>query len=353
MKTAKIMAIVFFISGCASVPPAVVTYHNPEAQLSVKITQSVMCVDRDDDANVRDWRIITASSAEMSPLYVASETSTGTIAFSELSDNFADATATITLTPDGRLKSVNAESTGRGREIVSSALDVVGSVFGFGMPGAVESTEGVNVPHPCEDWSRLNEGKPVVATSTTVIKELDDRMEVEIANLGEQHPEIHSLFPDITISISKKRALPKRIDCPTCSSDIPMLKVPSHAIFDAIALVHQRDVNGNSNGTAKSIGHTSFLVPLLCGSDKLNIPIYDPAAFGKVEVAVVFGEAGQITSIKYGTSDSTSSLGGSLTDIASLFEDDELAKLKAENDLIYQQQRKLKCEADRSPENCE
>lgn len=113
------------LTACAEVPDVTYTYYLAKSQTIASVTATVTC-------NDKKTPILSYSTPVVSTTYIADYTRPETISLHDLNSNFADNSFTLNLTPDGRLKSVNATWTGQGQTIAQSAITLGATVLALG-----------------------------------------------------------------------------------------------------------------------------------------------------------------------------------------------------------------------------
>ena len=113
------------LQGCATTPNATVGYYLPKVDVDVKVTETVGCT--------KDGVIIANLTATSDTKYSADHAKGGyqTIAIRRLDGPLSDTTVGFDYYDDGRLKGFNSTSTGRGEEIIKSAIALARKFTGF------------------------------------------------------------------------------------------------------------------------------------------------------------------------------------------------------------------------------
>lgn len=109
------------LSGCASAPNFTQSYYLPKAETTVTATAVIACNSR---------KIPIAKFVLADPTtYVADFTAPERLNFEDLSGPFSSSNATIELTNDGRLSSINASVTGNGAKDISTAVSIAAAAL--------------------------------------------------------------------------------------------------------------------------------------------------------------------------------------------------------------------------------
>jgi hypothetical protein len=95
-------------------------------------------------------------------------------------------------------------------------------------------------------------------------------------------------------------------------------------------------------------------VPVAQLGKDYQLPVPRAAAFGKQTFGAAFAESGALTSVQYVSNSGAAGALGSANSLATIAQGEttsaKVAEVKAEADLIAQQQRLLQCQAD--PKSC-
>jgi hypothetical protein len=252
---------------------------------------------------------------------------------------FADTDSTMTFSDDGRLKGFNNVATGQGEAIVKSAVTLLTALGGF----KIQQQPDVSVEEECKLVETWGGGKPV----TLVYRETIDAKSVGRSKLPvEPGPESKDLYRRL------QKALPKltvTVSQPTEHASGPSYdaaRAPSGMVLLEVQKVGTVGVTIEVDG--EGIANAQVLTPR---SETHKLPIPPAALFGKQTFALALSEAGSIASVTYGK---TSGAAGFLNALQSIAATDsaaaKAAELKAEADLIFQQQRLVTCQA--NPKDC-
>ncbi len=285
-----ICSIVFLVAGCASTPDVVYKYYPSQAHSTVTVTQTIDCTS-DKTA------LVVVSTPALNTLYTADYSQTpnsvrvkdlaGAIADSDLSFNFFD---------DGRLKSVNASTTGQG-EALGQIVD-----FKKAAPVDLEPT-----PQSAPLWGLLKNQLSKLAVFVR----------------GQSVNDSGAFYEG------------------------------AEGNRDAILLTLQRTANVQVDVLARgsSIFNTNIALPL-SATYKLAIP--KAAVFGKQSFSLTLAESGAVTSVDYGKLSGASGALNAATSAAGAVAPESTAnraaEVKAQADLIAQQQRLVRCQA--QPDKC-
>ncbi len=321
------------VGGCGSIPDAEVTYYKATTKVFVKVTRTVAC-------NGQDVPLI-ADTVVPSVVHSADITKPEQFKLAALRGPFTDSDVKFELFEDGRLKSVNAAVTGQAEGAIKAAATFVTVLMAF---------DGTPPPHPveCAFIAKHGAGKPITLIYEAMI---------DPANAGRQ-----SIAPD-PASAPYAQALTKALPAPCAvvtekvAGRVPVQYKPESQ--DLLLAVRQpawlKFTVGTvtpGNGCSGKLWDGQVLVAQL-GTDYV-LPVPKAALFGKQTFGAGFSEAGSLTSIQYVSGSGAASALGAATSLATAAQGEttaaKAAAVKAEADLIAQQQRLVQCLAD--PKSC-
>jgi hypothetical protein len=329
-----------------------VRYFFPKASLNITVVQSLTC---------NKAGVIAVTTATPVVSYTADRSQAQTIAIADLGRSYANASATFTLSEDGRLKAVGTESTGQGEAILKSALGLAGAVGLVRAPVAAAAAAAVlNKQTPCEvikDWGRegavtltyrLPNGNPVDLTAAAGGTRVD----------LEPTPDSETLYAELLSASFKGLNFQLRVgkhelvELPAqhASSTLPAKPQNSSGLVwitlnrtASVAL----EVRNPDDG--KVIWTSQVVVP---STQPYHLPIPRAQLFGKQTFALELSDAGSVTKISYGTEagaagalNAAAALAGA-TRPSSVAE--QAAELQAQANLIAQQERLARCRANRA-----
>ena len=206
----------------------------------------------------------------------------------------------------------------------------------------------------CDFIAAQNQGKPI-----TTIYEGKVGLE-SIGTPTEIEPDVASKFfaDNVVTAIGKVWAVAKKKGEPKApvtntgqGGGGPSLAVqqPGWVDFD-VKVVLPEKVSGNRTGAVEFSGRATiaqFGVPY-------QLPVPRPAAFGKQTFGAAFLESGALSSVQYSSAAGATQALGALNTLLTAAQGSTTAQaaaeVKAQADLIVQQQRLVLCQAD--PENC-
>jgi hypothetical protein len=320
--------------GCGSLPNGTISYYQAKSQVTVKVTRSILCDSKNNP--------LVASSATPSVAHSANFAKSYSTDLGGLNGTFTDSDIKFDFYEDGRLKGVNATQTGQGEAIVKAAVTLAATVGAF-----ASDNKTLTYPKECAFIKDVGGGKPLT---------LNYELALDPANNGAQpiSPDgassayadwLKEVIPDIC-------AIVRRIEVPAApmayaASDAVVIKARQPALVTV-------EVGAVTPGLGCDASIWRGRVPVAQLGVEYPLPIPKPAAFGKQTLSVGFAESGAVSSIQYvSTSGAAGALNAANT-IAGAMQDEstsaKAADVKAEADLIAQQQRLLQCRAD--PKSC-
>ncbi|WP_155006313.1 hypothetical protein [Sphingomonas hengshuiensis] len=322
------MIVSLGLCSCASLPKGKLQYHLADSEVAVKVTRVLGC-------NV-SFEIFASNTVQPSTRYFA-ENTVHSIDLSSLNGALSDADIKIELTEDGRLTAINATSTGQGEAILKAAFTTGATLL------KLTGAAGLSVaPDACKKIKQFGGDKPL-----TLIYE-----------------------GKLNLASSQAQVVPPRAEDAAYADPIDILIGGVTAIVlghDAVEppFVTQGGL-GERRVKAKQPGYVSIEVSsgnaVVYRGKVLStefgaayeIPLPAPAAFGKKALAITFAESGAVKSMQFastnGSAAALNAVDAGLKFAAGDTAAQKAAELKAESDLIVQQQRLIVCKTD--PANC-
>jgi len=333
--------IVFFVlTGCSSIPKAKLNYYLPETSILATVTRTVTCDSSDN--------IYVANSAKVEAVNSADLSAQQSISLSDFDSWYSDGEVTFEFYPDGRLKGANATSSGLAGQIIESGIDILTSKNPL-FSGSAYTAE-------CDLINRnmVDSNDKKIRTAT-----LNLSYRGELAAFGSAPQPLVLL----TVLDSRYDQLRQILGSPNVAGDLTANSgsrplsytgTQSHLTLRPVgrASITVGIAGGRTGFNSNSILTESVSVAL-DSEESYNVPIPDPAVFGSSEFSISLSDTGSIEEITYGSSSTASEIEGivdSLPDASSKTTADLAAEVKAQADLIAQQTRLVRCEAD--PTSC-
>ena len=337
VKFITTLFLIGIIVSCSNTPNVTVNYYPTAWTTDVIVTQTVVC-------NTSDNRLLVANTPSVTTTYASDLDKIYKITIKDLDGTFADIDIAFAFTDDGRLKSINQSSTGQGETIVKSSVALATTLKMLPIVAGMTFMEKMKPIEACEilkDWS---EGKPVTlfykATidSNSLGKTIPFEASFDSRNL---YQKIHKSLPILSVEVSKatdsKCGPSYQTESETASSD---------EVFLELQKIGSTDVTIKAD--AGTLDSFRIVIPL---TDTYKLPIPKAAVFGKQSFALTLSDAGAVTNIGYGKTVGTAGAINALSAIANTqTTTTKTAELKAQADLIAQQQRLVRCLA--RPDEC-
>ena len=327
------------VGACSTTPPIKVSHYLPKVETRVTITESVAC-----DA---ENHIVAGAEATSVTAYSADITQAREIDLTGYGSMLADTGLTFTFENDGRLKTVNATSTGKASEIIKSAIGLVTTFAGA--RGFADLT-APQYKKECALLAAWGKGEPVTLTFAGPIDFAADASAQYIRPVPASLYRFGLIknavgYPCAKVTSRKMNPIVSGPEPTGAKVDLLQPSLADLAIHmntsdqcipaDNVAFVHREQI----------------VVPQ--GGKPYAIQIPKPVAFGKSTFVMEMAPSGSVTKLQYDDEtgavqvlDSASGLAGLL--ITSRAEEtadanEEVARIKALNALV-------KCKAD--PANC-
>ena len=363
MKQLLFILFALISTGCASIPPVTLTYFQPKAQITAEATQTVTCK----KSSTGNYTPFSISKVKLTESYISDFSKTYTLNFKELDGFFNDAEIEIDLTPDGRLANINGSSTGIGKMIIDTTAELAAN---FAKMSVIDSQQSPTVNSACSFLVAVYGEQPQTFVRKQTFDSKPDPVEGKspvvftLTANGNAPEAIMLILPTVTVTTSyaalksKEDSLQparksidsnyfKRVRCSDDCSKYTHISLPSHTAVSSVAWVQKTPID-----PPLVLDEVIYLFPKTGESDLYQVPLFDNSAFGKLTAKIDLGAAGEIKKIKYASSDSNTG-GEALKTIAGAFaEESEYEKLKAANDLAYEQQRQVACAANPNKTEC-
>ncbi len=332
------------LASCAHSPDVSVRYYLPRTTVSFKVVRTVLC----DAANYP----IIATNVTPAVAHAADRSRPFAIRLADLHGAFSDTDIRIEMYEDGRLKGVNATTSGQGEAIIKAASTLATAAF----------TESTKSPPTFVEECRIING---VSGGKGVSLIYEGVYDLDAA----QAPDARPVPPDVSTALMQDRigravgtvcAVADRVTAPTAplinnasgkTDDVSLnLRQPGQVRFRVAAVHGQECATG---GGTPDILWTGDLTVAQKGTDYVA-PIPRAAMFGKETFAIALSDSGALTSVQYSDTNGAAAMANSITAAlaatAGETTSQQVAGLKSESDLIAQQQRLVQCRA--NPVTC-
>jgi hypothetical protein len=243
---------------------------------------------------------------------------------------------------DGRLKDINTSSTGEGESILKTVISIAVGVLGF---------DGSSKPYPkeCAEIKKAGGDKPVTLTYAGDVNAQtagEQAIPAEVTSRVYEHSSFWSVIGGVCAYIKAKT-----------DTEVPTTYVSKHGepLLDLIQpafLQIEVKAGGEKRCDSASIWDGEIAVAQL--GTPYQLPLPKPVLFGKEVLMATFAESGAMTGVQFtsasGTGQALNVANAALTAEKGETIAQKAADVKAEADLIAQQQRLVGCLAD--AKNC-
>jgi len=319
-------------AGCAQLPDATIRYYLARTTVSFKAVRTVACT--------ADGKLVSATTVTPAVVHGADRAESLAIPLAHLKGRFVDGDLKVELYDDGRLKSVNATATGEAEPILKAAMTIAGTAAAAAPLGALERKAACDV--------KAAGGKPRTLT-------YEGEIDVS-AGSGPQMLQPDADAQELLDAIGGVCAYVEAVTPPPTA--LEYRRVPGDLVIrvrpPGVARVVVRTGNLASRCRAEPpVWKGDITAAQLGKGHEYGLPVPRPPLFGKQVFAAAFQESGALSSVQYasttGTGSALDTLGAAASG-ASAAAAAKAAQLKAESDLIEQQERLVRCRAD--PASC-
>ena len=316
--------------GCAHTPDVKVGYYLPKTTVAVKLQRTIACDAKQAVVMVDTVTTTTTHMADTGKLIpLETRDLRGFLTESDLKFEFYD---------DGRLKAVNAATTGKGEEILKAALSVVSSI-------GAKRTEGHKVTAKDQCDYIKDSGTDGKTLSLTYEKTLD----LDLAH--------QTIPPDMRSQVyadALKIALGEvcvDVGKVVVNAPIQWRDEPGDVLLELRqpALVTLKISTEPGCAALRWEG----TVPVAQKGKDYKMPIPRAAVFGRQQLGASFAESGAMTLVQYVSSPGAGQVLNVLNSALGLSKeiaDKQAAEIGAEASLIAAQQRLIRCKTD--PSKC-
>lgn len=333
------------LGACAKLPPVNYSYFPSMGTAVVTITQSLDC-------SKDQKRLVVITTPPVVAVKYAADHFVGpwTVEASRLRGELANNDFALSLYEDGRLKGINAQSTGQGEAILKSVVSLVTTALPL-VGGAGNSGKRDPKLPECQVIANWGGGKPV-SLNYAGLYDLRGLASSNIVAI-DPVPDSKQLRDELNranrigrlqarLQLSKNEIVPGSSLASSSGRDSYV-----HLKLQRIALGTMQIL---SSGTPIWTG--TLLVPR---AESYELPIPRAALFGKSTFAVEVAESGAVTKLQYGRETGAAGPVNVLTAAATAATPrsaaEQAADMKAQADLIAQSQRLARCQA--KPDQCQ
>lgn len=385
-------AVAMALAGCGTIPDVTMSYYFPRAKTQFAVTQTIGCSPKAKGQHRIIRSVISVSSTITNSADVdwkdeKGNPRQGQLRYRAFHGTFSDADATVTLTPDGRLASINATSTGQGDTIVKNLVTVAGAVALLAPPpggafvetvedkacdqvdmfSAVTAAAGAKSPSLVTLTSNVtitytvtSDADPVFAVDTVSSPGYDDQVgdqtTIKFAPDAASKPAYDALKGVLldrmttTLEMTSTKA-DQRVMIPTAPTTVAAADgFPLE--LNKVAVVNLK-IDGHAGDMLQSSQIWGGPVPVPM-RETYQLAVPSPELFGKTTFGIGLSDYGSITSLHYGESNGVSDATDAVGQIAKALQpkspEDKANDIKGQADLIAQQQRLIGCQV--SPSTC-
>lgn len=278
------------------------------------------------------------------------------VRFKSIDGSMANSDLALTLHEDGRLKGLNATTVGKGEEILKSAIQLASFAFGGGLEAAFLSTKGKEKSGPCKLIDAVG-GKEQMVTLTYVGSENFEADGDRATKLGlepgspKYATRIDAALKPVCLGVGK--AIEDKLPVKVAAGEDGLAGINLQLRQPAKVPIFVSEIEAGACGyhsadAGKKLMAGTLLVPQR--GTPYSLPIPKAALFGKQSFVLALGDSGVITTLQYAKETGAAGMLGvvnaGLAEAAPGTAAEKAAEVKAEADLIAQQQRLLRCQID-------
>ncbi|NNC46856.1 MAG: hypothetical protein HKO13_00280 [Sphingomonas sp.] len=329
------------LGACASTPPIKVTYFQPQATLKVKVIETLAC---------RNDVPFSIASAILTPEYEAGDNH-HSFNLDDLDGPLSNTDAEVQFYDDGRLKSINATSTGVGPEILSAALklplpvSLAKNVDKSAQDANKAMCNAIALEDPKGKVVNLNYGGTLVFGSTPPNDAVATILEPNNASVQLAGRIGYSFVEPVVNVVYVAPTSVQRIQHRGTEAKDPYLKL----LHPSVSRVE--------------VGHVAFMEARVLTRAQMRVPQWGreymlplPKAVwaGEQKLSLTLSPGGEVTSFGAKKTTGTAAVLGSITETYDRFnqtDSEEAAAINAETDVLAAHARRVRCESD--PAACE
>jgi hypothetical protein len=322
------------LAACATAPEAVVTYYPARAESTITVTQTIAC---DKDKSF----VLLAHAVAIDTVYASDYAHPQQLRLAAIGGAFATNELAFKFSDDGRLKSINASTAGQGEAVVKALSSLTALAL-----ARFEARADAPGPSPCLAIARWGGDKPLTLVYTRRLAHADEDGDALLTvppdpdslRLYQQLQALAIGLPVLTLRTTVTPVRPAAIDSAVSGEERLALKGTASVRLALFA-------NGVPVGGAEvTVPHAPFYA----------LPLPRSGLFGKQSLSLTLSDAGAVTSLSYGGDGG----GAGLVNAASVAAQamappstaEQASALKAQADLIHQQQRLSLCRL--APADC-
>jgi len=347
------------LSGCPSMPDVKASYYLPRTSVSVHVIRTFACNPAKE--------VFTTSTVTATVTHSADLAKRETVALKDLDGTLSDTDFQVQFYEDGRLKGVNSSTTGEAESVIKPLVAIAATAFGAAQPTP-------KAPAACS--LSADPSKPVTVTFTR---------DVDFSDIGEKtgtgaekltsdqlidpDPDSQRTFAQTHDALGYLCVRVEKLTLKPDSKGNPILDIPGLVnginTRKYVELPLQQPARvalkvWSSPDTACSF--KSETTPIWTGESEVaqlgtayKLPIPKAVLFGKLQLSLALAESGALTTLQYTKQSAAPSIATAGQDVSAHLApqtaEQKAADLKAEGDIIAQQQRLVRCRA--NPTTCQ
>lgn len=328
MDRLAILAMVFCMIGCAQLPNVRYDYYPAKAKTTLTVTQVFDC-----DADKHVTVYYSPAPTAKTDYFRDPESKPHSLTTESLRSAFADTDVGLSWFDDGRLKTINATTTGQGEAVVKAVIGVV-TALGGGSP---------RTKVKCADVKELAAGKPVTVSYEATI----DYSTEPLGGLGgmkatASSTDLHTrlvmalagAFPNVKISLDSSQPIEPNV---TNLGNASAAKITLNTQY----VYHLSISDGTSTLWSGAVNAPTAAT--------YELPIPKPRPFGKQVFTLTLNESGAIVAQGYGRAVGTAAAANAFAAGYAAVEPPDQTRanaIKAEADVIAQTARLAACRKD-------
>lgn len=329
---AAVIVVIPLSAACAHTPKVTLGYYLPRSEIHLKVDRVLAC----SKAN----RVVEVVAVTPTTRFVADRSKWRPISIADVDGSFADADLKFEFYEDGRLKAVNATTTGKGEDVLKSAISLMGMV-------AFDETRGTD-PASCKTIRNLSgQAKALTLTYEGYIEIVGDgTVPIEpIVSSAAAHKELAASMGGVCAAIKTRM-----------QANAPEISQRGEGARLMLVQPGAATITVTSGGKNSCVESTHWMGEVLAPQfgKEYALPIPKAAMFGKQVFEVSVGESGTLSSVKYGketgANQALTVLNTALPELQKTTAE-QTAEANEEADKIKALERLAKCRAD--PASCE
>lgn len=335
MRHVSLILIGSLLAACARIPPVTIHYPLARSALHVEIVQTLGC-----DASNMPVVVNTVTPTMLHMADTRPGAKMGSIDLSRIDGPLSNSELKTDFYADGRLKAINATTTGQGEAILKTAIELLSM--------AGEAPPQVDPKPICEKFRKAFADKTLTLTYelTHALEPGDELTEIKPEHASKaQYDRFKDLLGMFCLQVPRARPATKPATATPGSGDVTVI-ARQPALVEAAVTV------GSLADCAETV-LWSGVVPAGQHGAEYAIPVPRAAFFGKQVFAASFEESGAMSSLQYNKETGAGQMLNVVQAGAKQIQttdEERAAKLKAKADLIVAQQRMVRCQV--NPSTC-